>query len=206
MPTPAGQRPEVGLARRRRLDHRLQVTVLQQEVLLFPVEGRPGERRACVTQRHGRAGHSGPGPASASSLQEEENPVSADKTKGAELAAQMLQGVSDEHMRAATRLLGSHQDGLWLRRFAEDGELEDAAGRQLIARTGGIDWDALARLMRTPGWSNRATSSEAAMLEVAVSLVGDCAVNLRQVLRVVDDAEFQLLLRALGEAMHGEGG
>ncbi len=38
------------------------------------------------------------------------------------------------------------------------------------------------------------------MLEFAVSLVGDCAVILRQVLHTVDATEFQLLLRALREA------
>ncbi|MEU6397182.1 hypothetical protein ABZ867_09350 [Streptomyces cinnamoneus] len=64
--------------------------------------------------------------------------------------------------------------------------------------------DALARLMRTPEWSHRASSSEVTVLEFAVSLAGDCAINFRQVLHVVDDRKFQLLLRALREAAYGE--
>ncbi|MFD9469897.1 hypothetical protein [Streptomyces goshikiensis] len=40
------------------------------------------------------------------------------ETTGAELAAKLLQGVEHEHVRAATRLLGSHRDGFWLRSFA----------------------------------------------------------------------------------------
>ncbi|MFD9469896.1 hypothetical protein [Streptomyces goshikiensis] len=58
--------------------------------------------------------------------------------------------------------------------------------------------------MRTPGWSRSASEGESAVVEFAVSLVGDCAVNLRQVLHTVDAAEFQLLLRALREAAYGE--
>lgn len=130
--------------------------------------------------------------------------MSVNQTTGAELAAKLLQDVDNEPVRAATRLLGSHQDGFWLRRFAEDRQLEDAAGRPLTDKTGRIDWDALARLMRTPRWSRRASSSEVAVLEVAVSLAGDCAVNLRQIVQAVDETEFQLLLRALQEAAHGE--
>lgn len=133
--------------------------------------------------------------------------MSVNKATGAELAAKLLQDVDDvdnEHVRAATRLLGSHQDGLWLRRFTEDRDLADAAGRPLIGKTGGIDWDGLARLLRTPRWSRRASGSEVAVLEFAVSLVGDCAVNLRQSVHAVDDADFQLLLRALREAAYGE--
>ncbi|MFG2715514.1 hypothetical protein ACGFX2_33955 [Streptomyces goshikiensis] len=126
------------------------------------------------------------------------------ETTGAELAAKLLQGADNEPMRAATRLLGSHQGGFWLRRFAEDEELARMADRRLINERDGIDWDALTRLMRTPGWSRRASGSETAVLEFAVSLVGDCAVNLRQVLHAVDATEFQLLLRALREAVYGE--
>ncbi|MCY0954169.1 hypothetical protein [Streptomyces sp. H27-S2] len=122
------------------------------------------------------------------------------ETTGAELAAKLLHDVSDEQVRAATRLLGSHQDGFWLRRFTGDRELTNLVDRPLIDKTAGIDWEALTRLMRTPGWSRRASAGEIAVLEFAVSLVGDCAVNLRQVVHAVDDSEFQLLLGALREA------
>lgn len=130
--------------------------------------------------------------------------MSVNETTGGELAAKLLRGVGHEHVRAATRLLGSHRDGFWLRRFAEDQELAQMAGRPLIDAAEGIDWEALSRLMRTPGWSRSASEGETAVLEFAVSLVGDCAVNLRQVLRTVDATEFQLLLRALREAAYGE--
>ncbi len=132
--------------------------------------------------------------------------MTVNKVTGAELAAKLLQDVDNEHVRAATRLLGSHQDGLWLRRFTEDRELVDAAGRPLIGKTGGIDWDGLARLLRSPRWSRRASAGEVAVLEFVVSLVGDCAVNLRQSVHAVDDADFQLLLRALRESAHGGAG
>ncbi|MFD3681490.1 hypothetical protein [Streptomyces sp. NPDC058613] len=68
------------------------------------------------------------------------------------------------------------------------------------------DWDGLARLLRTPRWSRRASGSEVAVLEFSVSLVGDCAVNLRQSIHAVGEADFQLLLRALREAAYGEAG
>ncbi|MER5567302.1 hypothetical protein ABT083_14010 [Streptomyces goshikiensis] len=144
------------------------------------------------------------GPLPASIFQGLEHPVSVNETTGGELAAKLLRGVGHEHVRAATRLLGSHRDGFWLRRFAEDQELAQMAGRPLIDAAEGIDWEALSRLMRTPGWSRSASEGETAVLEFAVSLVGDCAVNLRQVLRTVDATEFQLLLRALREAAYGE--
>ncbi|MFD5412422.1 hypothetical protein [Streptomyces nojiriensis] len=159
--------------------------------------------------RHGRsaaAAHSvGAGLTMAPFPEGTEKPVSVNSgATGVELAAAMLQGVGNEQMRAATRLLGSHRDGLWLRRFAEDQELVDAAGSALIDGTGGIDWDALARLLRTPGWSRRASGGEVAVLEFAVSLAGDCAVNLRQVVHAVGDSEFKLLQRALQEAAYSD--
>ncbi|WP_143196684.1 hypothetical protein [Streptomyces sp. MJM1172] len=77
--------------------------------------------------------------------------MSVNDMTGTELAAKLLQGVGHEHVRAATRLLGSHRGGFWLRRFAEDEELAQMADRLLIDATDGIDWEALTRLMRTPG-------------------------------------------------------
>lgn len=69
---------------------------------------------------------------------------------GKELADDLLQGVSSEQMRAATRLLGAHHDGYWLRRFFEDQELADAAGQPLLDHAGphpSIDWNAVGLLL-----------------------------------------------------------
>jgi hypothetical protein len=126
---------------------------------------------------------------------------------GAELADSLLRSVGNERMRAATRLLGAHRDGLWLRRFLEDRELADAARRPLIDRSGAhpsVDWDALGRLMLTLGWSRRASGSEVAVLEFAASLVGSGAVQLQRVILAVDEEELRLLVRALEEAAYGE--
>ncbi|OKI26602.1 hypothetical protein A6A28_16620 [Streptomyces sp. CB03578] len=65
----------------------------------------------------------------ASTFQRSAFPMSVNETTGAEFAAKLLQGVEHEHLRAATRLLGSHRDGFWLRGFAEDQELAQMAGR-----------------------------------------------------------------------------
>ncbi|MET7534602.1 hypothetical protein [Streptomyces goshikiensis] len=170
------------------------------EALVRAIAGRVRRGRSAA------GAHSvGAGPIMAPFPEGTEKPVSVNSgATGVELAAAMLQGVGNEQMRAATRLLGSHRDGFWLRRFSEDQELVDAAGSPLIDGASGIDWDALARLMRTPGWSRRASGSEVTVLEFAVSLAGDCAVNLRQVVHAVDDSEFKLLQRALQEAAYGD--
>ncbi|MEV5598957.1 hypothetical protein [Streptomyces sp. NPDC052496] len=44
----------------------------------------------------------------------------ADDTTGEQLADSLLQGVGNEQMRAATKLLGRHRDGYWLRRFLSE--------------------------------------------------------------------------------------
>ncbi|MET4647549.1 hypothetical protein ACFVW5_22860 [Streptomyces sp. NPDC058232] len=127
---------------------------------------------------------------------------------GKELADDLLQGVSSEQMRAATRLLGAHHDGYWLRRFFEDQELADAAGRPLLAHAGprpSIDWNAVGLLLladRPP--ARKASSSELAVLEFAASLVGRAPIQLQRVIHAVDDTEFRLLLRALMAAAYGE--
>ncbi|WP_329192419.1 MULTISPECIES: hypothetical protein [unclassified Streptomyces] len=132
--------------------------------------------------------------------------MTAESMTGAELAESLLQDTDDEGIRAATRLLGAHDNGFWLRRLMEDRTLETAADRPLVKRSGGhrsVDWDALGRLMLTLGWSRRASRSEVAVLEVAASLVGGCAVQLRQVIEALDGAEFRLVLRAMEEAASG---
>ncbi|MGW7104388.1 hypothetical protein [Streptomyces sp. NPDC054838] len=125
---------------------------------------------------------------------------------GPELAESLLQDTDDEGTRAATRLLGAHDDGFWLRRLMADRTLETAADRPLTKRSGArrtVDWDAVGRLMLTLGWSRRASRSEVAVLEVAASLVGGGAVQLRQVIEALDEAELRLVLRAMEEAAHG---
>ncbi|WP_406424170.1 hypothetical protein OH809_03335 [Streptomyces sp. NBC_00873] len=133
--------------------------------------------------------------------------VTSDGMTGDELAESLLQGVGNERTRAATRLLGAHRDGYWLRRLIDDQELADAVGGPLIDRSGinpAVSWDALRRLMLTLGWSRRASRSEVAVLEIAASLVGECAVQLREVIHAVDRCEFRLILRALEEAAYGD--
>ncbi|NWF30161.1 hypothetical protein HW130_28545 [Streptomyces sp. PKU-EA00015] len=117
--------------------------------------------------------------------------VTSDSTTGEQLALSLLQGVGNEQMRAATRLLGAHQDGYWLRRLLEDEhELTAAADKPVIDRRGkhpSVDWDAIGQLMLARPWAFKSSSSELAVLEVAASLVTRCAVQLGQALRVVDN-------------------
>ncbi|NUK05435.1 hypothetical protein [Streptomyces lunaelactis] len=76
--------------------------------------------------------------------------VTSESTTGEELAASLLQGVGNEWMRAATRLLGKHRDGYWLRRFLDE---QDPQPEHLqdIDRTGthpSVNWPGIAqRLM-----------------------------------------------------------
>ncbi|GAA1504003.1 hypothetical protein GCM10009730_03560 [Streptomyces albidochromogenes] len=126
---------------------------------------------------------------------------------GAELAESFLQGVVNEPMRAATKLLGAHSDGFWLRRFAGDHALAATAGHALIDHSGRyptVDWEGVGLLLKSPGWSGDASRSQVAVVEFAASLVNRCPVQLGQVSGAVDDAEFQLLLRALEEATYGD--
>jgi hypothetical protein len=133
--------------------------------------------------------------------------VTSESTTGSELAEGLLQGVVNEPMRAATKLLGEHSDGYWLRRFAGDHELAAAAGHPLIDRSGRyptVDWNGVGLLLKAAEWSSGVSRSQAAMLEFAASLVNRCPVQLGQVSHAVDDAEFQLLLRAMEEAAYGD--
>lgn len=132
--------------------------------------------------------------------------MTAESMTGPELAESLLRETDDAGVRAATRLLGAYDDGSWLRRLMEDRTLETAADRPMIKRSGAhrsVDWEALGRLMLTLGWSRRASRSEVAVLEVAASLVGGCAVRLRQVVEALDEAELRLVLRAVEEAADG---
>ncbi|MEU3220162.1 hypothetical protein [Streptomyces sp. NPDC006971] len=158
----------------------------------------------------GAAAHSEAGPATAPTAERTEIPemVTGDSTTGAELAADLLQGVGNENMRAATRLLGAHRDGFWLRRLLEDEtELSAAADKPVIDRAGSspsIDWDTIGLLMLSRPSAFKSSTSEMAVLETAASLVSRCPVQLGEVIRAVDERELQLILRAVDEAAHGE--
>ncbi|MFD5328926.1 hypothetical protein [Streptomyces sp. NPDC127092] len=130
-----------------------------------------------------------------------------DGRTGEQLAEELLRDVGNEYMLAATRFLGAHRDGYWLRRFAEDQELEAAAGRPLLDRSGkypSVDWDAVGHLLTLTGSPvTRSSRSEALVLEFAASLVGQCPVQLRPFLQVFDDAEFTAALQAMRAARGG---
>ncbi|MFG3208039.1 hypothetical protein [Streptomyces sp. NPDC048192] len=126
-----------------------------------------------------------------------------DGRTGEQLAEKLLSGVGDERMRAATRLLGAHRDGYWLRRLlAEEADLSRSAGQPVIDRSQApsVDWDAIGDLLLSRSGALKASVSEMAILEVAVSLVVPLRVQLGTVIQVVDDNEFRLIQRALEEA------
>jgi hypothetical protein len=128
--------------------------------------------------------------------------------RGEQLAGELLQGVGNEGMRAATRLLGAYRDGFWLRRLLDDEtELSAAADKPVIDRRGvhpSVDWDAIGLLMISRPGALKCSRSEMAMLEVAASLVSRCAVQLGAVVQAVDEDEFRLILRALQETAYGD--
>ncbi|MEU7354462.1 hypothetical protein ABZ663_29470 [Streptomyces albidoflavus] len=133
----------------------------------------------------------------------------ADDRTGEQLAESLMEGVGNEGMRAATRLLGAHRNGFWLRRLLEQEAEWSAAGsgRPVIDRSGfhpSVGWDALGLLLVDQPWVIQASRSEMAVLEVAASLVRRCGVQLGSVVEAVDEDEFQLILRALQESAHGD--
>ena len=131
-----------------------------------------------------------------------------DDTTGEQLTERLLQGGGNEQMRAATRLLGAHRNGYWLRRFLQEEREFTAAGeRAPIDRSGAhpsIDWTTLGLLLLDSPWVFPCSDSELAVLKFAVSLVGRCGVQLQGVIQALDDAEFRLAVRALQEAAYGE--
>ncbi|MCS0606007.1 hypothetical protein NX794_33085 [Streptomyces sp. LP11] len=134
--------------------------------------------------------------------------TSATKTSGEQLAEDLLANVGNEAMQAATRFLGAHRDGYWLRRFEEDQELTAAAGGPLIDRDGrhpSVDWGAVGRLLNLTGSPvTRSSHSELLVLEFAASMVGECPIQLRSMIAVFDDSEFTAALRALRAARGDE--
>ncbi|WP_141662930.1 hypothetical protein [Streptomyces sp. Wb2n-11] len=133
--------------------------------------------------------------------------VASDKTTGEELAESLLEGVVNEPMRAATKLLGAHGNGYWLRRLSDDRELVAVADHPLIDHSGRcpmVDWEGVGHLLKTPGWSRGVSRSQAAVLEFAASLVNRCPVQIGRISHAVNDAEFQLLLGAMEAASYGD--
>ncbi|MEU9849220.1 hypothetical protein [Streptomyces sp. NPDC047985] len=130
-----------------------------------------------------------------------------DATGGAAIAESLLRGIGNENWQAATRLLGEHRDGYWLRRFLTDepAVLSGLWGSpELITSTDAdspsIDWEVVgAKLAANAGNWPKASSSESAILQVAASLMGKWRVDLLRVVHVLDDAELRLVLRTLAE-------
>ncbi|WP_089107895.1 hypothetical protein [Streptomyces hyaluromycini] len=133
-----------------------------------------------------------------------------DETTGGQLAASLLLGVGNEEMRAATRLLGEHRDGYWLRRFLDEEQtLTAATDQKVIDRSGthpSVDWTAAGLLLVDSPSTLPASESKLAVLKFAVSLAGRGSVTLQSVVRALDEHEFRLALRALQEAAYGEAG
>ncbi|MFD8992267.1 hypothetical protein ACFVZ4_30000 [Streptomyces goshikiensis] len=171
--------------------------------------------RAIVRRvRRGRgsgAAQSEAGPATtAGATERTETPMRAvvDGTTGEQLAEDLLRGVGNEGMRAATRLLGAHRDGFWLRRLVEEeAELSAVIDMPVIDRSGAhpsIDWNTIGLLTISRPGSLKCSSSEMAVLEVAASLVSRRAVQLGEVVQVVSETELRLILRALEETAYGD--
>ncbi|WP_018569499.1 hypothetical protein [Streptomyces sp. PsTaAH-124] len=163
--------------------------------------------------RRGRgsaAAHSEAGPATtAPDAEGTETAVTtvADDRTGELLAEDLLQGVGNEGMRAATRLLGAHRNGYWLRRLLEEEAELSAFVGPVVDRSGthpSVSWNTIGQLLLSRPCALRCSHSELIMLEVAASLASRCAVQLGAVVQAVDEDEFRLILRALQETAYGE--
>ncbi|MEE4597418.1 hypothetical protein V2J94_37020 [Streptomyces sp. DSM 41524] len=155
--------------------------------------------------RRGRpaaATRSEPGPAPYAEGTEAPVTVTEDRT-GEQLAEELLCGVGNERMRAATRLLGAHRGGYWLRRLMEE-ELEHGS---VIDRGGAhpsVDWHVLEHLMLTQPGALTSSTSEWTMLEIAVSLAASYEVQLGDLVQGVSEDEVRMILRALEQAAFGD--
>ncbi|MFJ3861620.1 hypothetical protein ACIPRL_36025 [Streptomyces sp. NPDC090085] len=137
--------------------------------------------------------------------------VTSEGTTGVELAESLLRGVGNEWMRAATRLLGKHRDGYWLRRFLEEQDPQpdhllyiDRTGTHPDVNWSGISQRLMAETLLTDAVRIQGSNSEMAMLRIAVSLAGaTLPVSLRAVLDVLDEREFRLVQAAMTEAVTG---
>ncbi|MGW0999199.1 hypothetical protein ACWD5V_39230 [Streptomyces sp. NPDC002523] len=177
-------------------------------------EGVRGIVRRVQRGRGSAAAHSEAGPATtAPDAEGTEIAVTtvADDRTGEQLAESLLQGVGNEWMRAATRLLGRHRDGYWLRRFLTE---QDAQPEHLqyVDRSGthpSVNWIGLAhRLMNefplTETPPIQGSRSELAVLRIASSLTGAAPLNLKAALDALDETELRLVQRAITEAATGE--
>ncbi|MBT1184911.1 hypothetical protein HET69_12965 [Streptomyces sp. CJ_13] len=137
--------------------------------------------------------------------------LTSEGTTGMELAESLLQGVGNEWMRAATRLLGKHRDGYWLRRFLDDQDPQpdhllyiDRTDTRPSVNWGGISQRLMGELLLTDKVMIQGSASEMAMLRIAVSLAGaTLPVSLRMVLDALDEREFRLVQAAMTEAVTG---
>ncbi|MET7904620.1 hypothetical protein ABZS86_25410 [Streptomyces sp. NPDC005355] len=160
--------------------------------------------------RPAETAHSEAGPVTAPHAEETETPVTtvADDRTYEQLAEELLRGVGNARMRAATRLLGAHRGGYLLQRMLEEEmELMLATDRSVIDRGGAhpsVDWRALGHLMLTRPGALKSSTSEWVVLEVAASLVSSCAVQLGDVVQALPEDEVRLILRALEEAGLGD--
>ncbi|WP_327419680.1 hypothetical protein [Streptomyces sp. NBC_01233] len=136
--------------------------------------------------------------------------LTSEGTTGMELAQGLLQGVGNEWMRAATRLLGKHRDGYWLRRFLDDQDPQpdhllyiDRTGTRPSMNWSGISQRLMGEFPLTDKVMIQGSRSEMAMLRIAVSLVGAAPVTLQTVLDALDEREFRLVQAAMVEAVTG---
>ncbi|WP_331761888.1 hypothetical protein [Streptomyces sp. NBC_01546] len=180
-------------------------------------EGVRGIARRVLRGRLAEAAHSEAGPVTtASGAEGTETVVTmvADGRTGEQLAEGLLQGVGNEWMRAATRLLGNHRDGYWLRRFLHEQDPQpehlryvDRTGTHPSVNWNGISQRLMGEMVLTDQVMIEASRSEMAMLRIAISLAGaTLPVSLRGVLDVLDEGELRLVQRAITEAATGKQG
>ncbi|OLO25489.1 hypothetical protein PZ61_0238060 [Streptomyces sp. MNU77] len=193
------------------------VRVLAEEPLVRLVVGE-GFRGIVRRVRRGRgsaAAHSETVPAiPAGGAEGTETAVTtvANGRTGEQLAESLLQGLGNEWMRAATRLLGEHRDGYWLRRFLDEQDPQPEH-LQYVDRSGthpSVNWIGIAhRLMNefplTDAPPVQGSRSEMAVLRIATALAGAAPLNLKASLEVLDETELRLVQRAITAAATGEG-
>ncbi|MGW1252267.1 hypothetical protein [Streptomyces sp. NPDC002535] len=193
------------------------VRELAEDPLVRTAAGE-GFRTIVRRVRRGRgsaAAHSGAGPAiTASGAEGTETAVTtvANGRAGEQLAESLLQGVGNEWMRAATRLLGEHRGGYWLRRFLDEQDPQPEH-LQYVDRSGthpSVNWIGIAhRLMNefplTDAQPIQGSRSEMAVLRIATALTGAAPLNLKASLDALDETELRLVQRAITAAATGEG-
>ncbi|WP_327170012.1 hypothetical protein [Streptomyces subrutilus] len=124
------------------------------------------------------------------------------------LLSEVIDGIGNEQMIAASRLLARHDEGFWLRRFLDDprdshdGVVEIPNSDNCQTYHGGpvrhLDWMRIGERLRMGTFE--ASSSEEAILAVAASLVGHHEINLRRILSMLDGDQVDLVTRAIAEA------